>query len=233
MIEPAQSPIRAWNSRADIVSASHSAIWLRWLAYTEAGYVLRGLILTAAPVRTPGDLALAQMVGALGLGIVAFLQWRILARYLDRSKWWSWVGATVFGQLAATVVVTLLVAAPILLGGVTPLIEHLDPSALQFLARVITGALLGAALGFAQWLVLRRDLLATGWWIPATSLAGAALGFVTPASGLSSSAGLPPLVTAQLISGVIVGSITGIALIWLLRKSQESTSHLSAADPTR
>jgi uncharacterized integral membrane protein len=188
--------------------------------------------MTAAPVRAPRDLALAPVVGALALGLVGFLQWCILRRYLDRVRWWAWVGATVLGQFAATVVVILALAGPLLLGALTPVVKYIDPSALQFMIKLITGGLLGAVLGFAQWLALRRHLSTAVWWIPATFLSGAAVGFVTP-TGLGLSLGLAPLVTAQLISGVIVGSITGVALVWLLRGSQDVTTNPLAADPVR
>jgi hypothetical protein len=101
---------------------------------------------------------------------------------------------------------------------------------LQLITIAITGAVLGAALGFTQWLALRRHLSAAGYWIPATSLAGAVVAFVSPTTSLDSSFGLAPVVAAQLITGVIVGSIMGTTLVWLLRKHHEVEFDASAAD---
>jgi hypothetical protein len=220
MTEPAASATQAWESRGGVLRHGRWSVWLPWVAYTVVGYLLRGLLVLMVPVRGPGDVALASVIGALGLGVVALLQWSIFRLYLGRVKWFAWVGATVVGQIAATVLVTLAVAGPLLLGLLTPLVKYIEPSAFQVTTRVITGSLLGAVLGFAQWLVLRRHL------------SPAVVSFVTPAPGLGLSFDRAPMVTAQVISGVIVGAITGTTLIWLLRKAPQVTSHPSA-DPAR
>ena len=65
-----------------------------------------------------------------------------------------------------------------------------------FTAARIAGAALavwGAGIGTAQWLVIRRELEGTGWWMPATSAGW----------GLSG-------VVAGILSGLIGGAVTGV-----------------------
>ncbi len=66
----------------------------------------------------------------------------------------------------------------------------------MFIATRISGAALavwGAAIGTAQWLVIRRGLRSAGWWIPATSAGWALAGIV-----------------AGILSGLMGGAVTGV-----------------------
>ena len=67
---------------------------------------------------------------------------------------------------------------------------------------LLAGIVFGAAVGSAQWLVLRREVHWAGWWIVISTLAWAA--------GLG-------LLPGFLMSGVMVGAMTGLALDLLLR----------------
>ena len=92
----------------------------------------------------------------------------------SRTDWWlycRWVLATALGELVgflapaiAGVVMTRVVIG--MEGWLAPL--------LTLIVVVAAGSLEGAALGYAQWLVLRRALPAIGWrqWTGATALAG-------------------------------------------------------------
>jgi hypothetical protein len=223
---------KEWNPQAEASGRAWEwNVWFRWVRYTTLGYILRGLIATATPMRVPLDLMLASVVGALSLGLVAVLQWLILRRYLVELRWLSWVAATVVGQLAALGFMAFSAAGSLILG--PRVVEFIGVSALRLLTVIVLGGLVGAVVGFAQWLVLRRYLAKSAWWVPATFLAGAAVALLTP-TGLGSSFGRTATqMIPQLISGVIVGSITGMTLIWLLRDSQNVASQLLAADSTR
>jgi len=82
---------------------------------------------------------------------------------------------------------------------------------------LLTGAIIGVAVGDAQWLVLRGKLAGARWWV-AANVAGWALGWslislVEDAEGVST-------VIIYLIGGVgaaAAGIITGIALVGLSR----------------
>ena len=94
-------------------------------------------------------------------------------------------------------------AASALVGGVTTPLDG-----------AIGGAATGAVIGLAQWLVLRRRLALTPWWIAATAVgmaAGLALGIAllgTDTAGIT----LP-------LRGLVTGAGIGIAQFVLLRGS--------------
>ncbi|SHK74641.1 hypothetical protein SAMN05443637_111107 [Pseudonocardia thermophila] len=90
------------------------------------------------------------------------------------------------------------------------------------LTGVAGGLLLGTALlasiGTAQWLVLRRVVLAAAWWIPATAAAWVAglLAFATVTGPLWQSGQPGPLVAAigalgGLVMAAVVAALTGWA----------------------
>ena len=86
------------------------------------------------------------------------------------------------------------------------------PPELDFLAP----ALIGTTTGITQWLVLRRLVYWSGWWIP--------LSIVAWTTGLS-------IIQGALTSGSIPGAITGLALVLLLRYSpKESTQVFLASE---
>jgi hypothetical protein len=119
---------------------------------------------------------LSFVVTGLAIGI---LQAFVLQHRL-RNAWW-WAVATTFGWMAGSAVG--LLSLP-----------------LQF--SLLPGFTLGALLGLSQWLVLRRQVYWSGWWI-ALSLVGWTTGLVY----------LPGL----LLTGAIAGLLTGVTLALLLR----------------
>lgn len=88
-----------------------------------------------------------------------------------RALWLRWAGFTALGELVGF-------AAPALAGVlITRAVAGLDGIAgplLTLLALLAAGSLEGAALGYAQWLVLRRVIPAISWraWTGATAGAG-------------------------------------------------------------
>ena len=71
------------------------------------------------------------------------------------------------------------------------------------------GVIVGLATGIAQWFVLRREVHWSAWWI-AISIVGWTTGMAL----------LPGLI----LTGVIVGAVTGIAVELLLRYPKPSRS---------
>ena len=79
-------------------------------------------------------------------------------------------------------------------------------------------------LGFGQWLVLRRYIQKAGWWALANAVAwpvgvpvyviGVLLLLDYQLRGRSTDV---PWIVSGVLMGVVVGAITGIALVWLLR----------------
>jgi len=85
----------------------------------------------------------------------------------------------------------------------------------------------GAAIGLAQWVVLRSRLTGVGWWAPATAGGGALIGFVLGALGgaLFSGADFGPLGSAvvDILGALAIGLPPG-ALQWLvLRRKAAGT----------
>ena len=135
-----------------------------------------------------------------------------------------WVLATVVGALLGTLGVLTLVSRLALL------------QAPALLTNLLGGAGLGAGLGLAQWLVLRRYVPAAGWWVPASILGaacGVALGTAAAdavgpvfaatitSAGRPAPGGLRPIlnlaVTAA-ISGAALGLSMGVAQWVVLRR---------------
>lgn len=121
---------------------------------------------------------------------MAILQWLVLQSRIVRHV--HWLALSVAGWAAGGLFV--LVAVPI----------ELD---------VLTGPAFGAATGFAQWLVLRREVHWSGWWLVVMPLAWT--------TGLSVLPGI-------LLTGVMAGLLTGIALALLLRNPQPQQAEAGA-----
>ncbi|MBN1660167.1 MAG: hypothetical protein JXA93_17335 [Anaerolineae bacterium] len=119
----------------------------------------------------PIDLAVSGIV-------IGALQGLILQHQIGRNR--HWVVASALGWAAGWALT--LVAVPAGFG-------------------LLAGIVLGAAVGIAQWLVLRREVQWAGWWIIISTLAWA--------TGLGITPGF-------LMSGVMAGSLTGFALDLLL-----------------
>ena len=138
--------------------------------------------------------------------IAGVLQWPFLRRYISRSQWWILMSSV--GAFIALVVTSVVVGGSVYL---------------YF-------AFEGAMLGLMQWLVLRRQLTAAGWWIVASTIGWLVGGLGTMAGGaiynllsndLSEDAAL--LVAhagPNIIGGTLCGVLTGVSLAALLSKQK-------------
>ena len=81
------------------------------------------------------------------------------------------------------------------------------------LGLVLIVIILGLAGGFMQWLVLRRRIARTGWWVPASTL-GFPIALVM-AVGAMRLGGIP----SPILLGVLFGVLSGI-LPWLVLRRQ-------------
>lgn len=89
------------------------------------------------------------------------------------------------------------------------LILAFPPEGMDFLA----GIIIGITTGTAQWLVLRSELDWAGWWI--------VISVVAWTTGMA-------LLPGVMLTGVMAGAISGLALILLIRfpKSAENTQNV-------
>jgi hypothetical protein len=151
-------------------------------------------------------------VGAAIVGAVSgTTQWFMLRRYVTHA----WILISVFGYVVgayASVLVGLSVTSGEMQRG-TPFVE---------------AAIAGTVIGITQWLALRRHVAAAFWWVLASAAAfavGAFSGFTAGAVVGANAHSWGAVVLWGAVfgaaGGILYVSITGIALVWLLRHSFE------------
>lgn len=86
------------------------------------------------------------------------------------------------------------------------------------LGMILGGAVIGLSAGVAQWLLLRRRFPQAGWWI-AANLLGWAVGGSLIGSADGSDLSVAMIYAVGAAGAALVGIITGIALIGLVRQS--------------
>jgi hypothetical protein len=178
-----------------------------------------------------------DMVAGRPLGLISFLavagavigvaQWLVLRRRLVAAGWW--VPTTIAGA----------VALPLLAALQVPDLPRVGPPGIGRWSSVadgigfitdgaIRGAIIGTLVGLAQRPVLRR-LPRAGWWVPASTAAWAVQQAADEAAlvlgdmGLLAPNGTGVLLIEILLASVRLGgagAITGLALLWLLRRAQ-------------
>lgn len=217
-------------------------LWLRWLL-ANAGAELIGLGGSAAVLVAFNSLSqnaqaivdvllmalVAVVLGAFFEGaIVGLVQWYVLRSalpYLERSTWVSMTAAGagiawLFGIIPSTLVaVSQLLAPP---AAATPPPAEPGQSTI-FLAAALMGLVLGAALGYPQYLALARHVHGAGWWIPINAAAWAPAMVIVfagidllPAGGISL-ASIAIIAGTTLLAGAVAGAIHGAALVQLVR----------------
>jgi hypothetical protein len=174
-----------------------ASLWfvVRWtvvfaLAYTAA--LLLYSVLAMLAVRTPTLLAEVSVLGlSLSVSVTLALgQGLVLRPYLRRLKLWMFL--TVLGVVGG--ILAMLVVRALLPGDAVP-----------------TNVLTGPLVGVLQWLLLRREVKAAGWWIVANTIAWP----LSLIPIMDTNLGLP-----------ITGALTGLVLMWLLNHpKQQMATH--------
>jgi len=188
------------------VERNEVGLWLGWTLATAGGMLL-GFLPTILVVNV-FDLGLAQIIVPVLAGtIIGFSQWIVLRRYVTATSDWILAGGT---SWAVGYVLGLL------------LIQTL-PSTI-FIG-IIGYPLFGLIVALVQWPVLRREIPNIVVWIVASSL-GWAAGFWASQAVLSlffTGQLIEPAVSTTVIavtSGLVAGAITGVALVWIVRKPE-------------
>jgi hypothetical protein len=192
-------------------------VWLQWAFASGLGGAV-GFALADAVLHTFSEAlyrATAEIVifGLLGASM-GTLQWLVLRRHFSQAGWWvaaSAVGGTLVG-----------------IGGA------FYGSKVQVNLVIVYG-LVGIILGALQWLVLRRRISRSGWWM-VVSVLGWALAVPVVQSldrlglmrGLSETIGL---ILGSGLVGMVVGIVTGGLLVWLLWQSSGRTVVAAAQEP--
>jgi hypothetical protein len=81
-----------------------------------------------------------------------------------------------------------------------------------FWSYVLVSFLASAVIGVFQWLVMRRHIQHSGWWVLASSMGGVVRGAAIAV--IKSVAGI---VLGNVAGWFGYGAVTGIALVWLLQ----------------
>jgi hypothetical protein len=195
-------------------------LWIAWALASAFGLAIGLAVYLSLAVAAANELAIAGLIilscvgGAILGSVLGIAQWIPLRRYLERPRSWIWAsiaGGAIggpAGRLSGDVV-----------SGATDFVAAL----------VLGGAVLGACIGGSQWLILRHEAGSAGWWVVACAV-GLALGLaagrvagavfydaVTPGVDETAARILATGIFGTLIVGSF-GAITGVALIWLLRR---------------
>jgi hypothetical protein len=196
------------------------------LAWTLAPWFGRDASATAIVAAA----AAATLLGTLLEGVVVgTAQERVLRQYLPEMSPRSWVVRTAMGTGAAWLLgmVPSVVAALVTTEGARVASSE-PPRVVQYVLAMALGVALGALLGGAQWTILRRHTVRAGAWIWANAAAwGVGMPCVFVGMDLVPWSGGPALVAVSiyavaLITGLLVGSIHGCALVGLMADSNRS-----------
>jgi hypothetical protein len=207
---------------------SNQAQRLQWVALTVLGLVA-GLAL-ALPLGIPIFAILGAMAGTpIVLGIVGLslgtAQWPIIRRHMASSGWWV-VASTVGLALGLTVGVVLVeqIGRAIIAGQVNFRMLGVAGRAASF---GTIGLVAGAALGLAQWLVLRRHAPGCGRWVYINSWSlgvGLACGSLLADIFVAKSGSLASAAILLVIGSAFAGACTARALAIIFPLSARPTS---------
>jgi hypothetical protein len=206
------------------MSVQHSRrwLWIEWTLATWVGYTLGVLailpwMVQLAYAAQPGLLT-GLAGGAILGGLVGGAQWFSLRRHVKGVVGW-WLLASIAGGmlgLALGMALADMLTFPAATGMTREAAARIIPLATT-LRTALTGAVVGLVFGGAQWLVLRRYLQTSGWWVIASGLGwmiGMGLGAL-----LAEMAGV---IVALLITSLISGVITGLVLQRLVQRPQQA-----------
>lgn len=224
------------------ITGSRARLWVRWVAANAISETV-GLGATFAVIAVAfsslegsgsvGTVLLLFLLsvasGALEATLVGLAQWWAMRPWfpaITRRAWWL---ATLAGALVAYVL-GYLPSTLMSLGEEASQAQAVEPpQAMVLLLAAGLGAVAGAVLSFAQWLVLRKRVARAGWWVPANALAWL-VGMPIVFWGIDVSQRGQPLwqtvlilVACLLLMGAVVGSIHGAFLVRLAESTDATT----------
>ncbi len=200
-------------------------LWFMWILATTVGFAVGGavggglgsvLADMEAERRLPvaGETYWALQAAAIYVPVGALagaLQWLVLRRALPGTRWWTWLSIAGYALGSVAGVKAFFLAGRL---------EGLD----DLIAAFASG---GFTIGVLQWSTLRVNTAKAGWWILANTVLFP-LAFV-PALlrfrflsylgwyEVYVKANIDSVVTGG-IAGIVVGTVTGAVLVWLLAR---------------
>jgi glucan phosphoethanolaminetransferase (alkaline phosphatase superfamily) len=215
------------------MSNNRNTLWYRWIianALSEliglgATFATIGLLISKIDTQQITGIvlsfALTVLSGAIEATLVGLAQWWALHPWFPLIGRFAWWRATLAGALLGYVLGYLPSTLMSMGNAATQTTQAEPPEWVTLLLAAGLGAVAGAVLSFAQWLVFRSKLKRAGLWIPANMLAWA-FGMPVVFLGMDlafkmTEAWQSVLVVggALLIAGIIVGAIHGRFLVIL------------------
>jgi hypothetical protein len=176
------------------LTSTERTLGLQWVVANIVGWLV-GFAACEALKSIVTTVFVDGLVIGTSLGLA---QWLVLRRRIAPVGWWVVFSIIGFGLGKA-------------------LSEAVAPTTPALLGYGLSGALIGATVGLAQWLILRQHVSRAAWWVPATILAWVAgwslIGLAETSSDL-------PTLAVYLVGAIGAagaGIITGAALVWLFR----------------
>ena len=189
------------------VNRNEFGLWLGWTLATAVG-MLVGFLPSLLLINVL-DLQWSRVVIPLLAGfLIGLAQWAVLRNYLVNSHDWILAGGTSWAVGYAIGLFLINTLSGTALGG------------------LIGFALFGAIVAAVQWPILRREIPHISSWIIANMLgwtAGFYLSQVFLTLFFSNVPAINPVVSTAFISvvtGLVAGAITGLALVWIVRKPE-------------
>lgn len=174
--------------------------WLLWLWWVAAGAIGGGMGGTvAAPLERAVNSYVYLIVAAT---VTAALQWLLLRGYVRGAGWW--VPATVAGWSVGFQATSAFSFSVFSVLGL-----DLNPETPGVLTTILFWSSIGAIVGLAQWLLLRRQVARGGWWILVCAVGWAVLGPVLRDVGAA---------LAGIVTGVFGGAAGALVVIVVLRQ---------------
>ena len=189
------------------VNRNEFGLWLGWTLATAVGMLL-GFLPSLLLINVL-DLQWSRVIIPLLAGfLIGLTQWAVLRNYLVNSHDWILAGGTSWAVGYAIGLFLINTLSGTALGG------------------LIGFALFGAIVATVQWPILRREIPHISSWIIANMLgwtAGFYLSQVFLTLFFSNVPAINPVVSTAFISvvtGLVAGAITGLALVWIVRKPE-------------
>ena len=188
------------------VARNEFGMWLEWTLATAFGMLL-GFLPSIVLVNIM-DLALARLIVPLFAGfLVGLAQWVVLRKYVNEVSEWilaagaSWAVGYALGLF--------------IMNGLTG--TGLD----GFVGYILFGII----VALVQWPILRREIPNVWMWILANVIGWTAAFYMSQVvlDLFFNGPTIAPIASTSVISGVsglVAGAITGIALIWIVRKPE-------------
>jgi hypothetical protein len=210
---------------------NRSTLWLRWtlanglaeLLGLGSTFAIIGFLVSKINTQRVTGILLAFVLtvasGAIEATLVGLAQWWAMHPWFPKIRRFAWWRATLVGALLGYML-GYLPSTLISMGEAAGQVPQAEPPQwLTLLLAAGLGAVAGAVLSFAQWLVLRRRVSRAGSWIPANMLAwacGMPIIFAGMDLAFKQAAGWQSVLVvgaALLVAGLVVGAIHGAFLI--------------------